>query len=107
MKKTFKIYPALFILSPVQSNHLAKEKEPAKAKMIFDSHDIYFINGHPQTYYGECQFNADRTMVSLPFNQRPRPFLFMIELPENIFTKVEPKKYKGEKFTLTYISVNN
>ena len=106
MEKTFKIYPALFILSPNKADEVNAEKK-VRAKMNHDSRDGYFKKGAPQVYYRECQFNADRTLISIRFNPASVPCTSVMELPEKLFFKIEPRQYRGAQYTLTYIAVNN
>jgi len=109
MKKVFTISPALFSLTGNQENEpvLYDGKKAARIKMNSDSKDIYIINGHPHTYFGECLFNANRTVLSIRFSLDAAKYFPKIDLPEMMFSGLEPKTYKGKNYTITYICVNN
>jgi hypothetical protein len=108
MKKVFKIYPALFHLT---SN---RQTEPVRCqgkrlKNQIDCHrtDGCFLNGDPQTYYGNCQFNNKHTMVSIQFCLNTNSCYSFVNVPEFLFTNLSPKIWRGRNYTLTYIEVSN
>lgn len=106
MKKVFKIYPALFILGRNQ------QRQPVipigklwKSGLSHDSKEVLF-NGHPQKCYGDCRLNAEGTLVSVHVSSTIA-FSSMVDLPEVIFTMLEPVRHQGRDYTLTYLPVNN
>ena len=108
MKKVFKIYPALLVLTPHQ------ETEPVvvngiqwRDKINRDSNDNYFSNGHPYTYTGNCLFNAGHTIVSIRFGSEGISCSSIVNLPGSLFTALEPTIWMGTNYTLTFIEVPN
>ncbi len=108
MKKTFAIYPALFILTPGSGDAIIgnSREQLMVGKRNFKVQDNYFINGGPQMYYGDCLLNDDHTMITILF-RHPVVQHECIDIPETLFTKLETETFKGKNYTLTYISVMN
>ena len=103
MKKRFKIYPALFVIDSSDGCSLPVIK---KMSLDADERDLDFRKGYPQIYQGSCLYNAERTLVTVHFSRSTVQPSF-IDLPETIFTKLEPCIRVGKKYTLTYICVSN
>ncbi len=106
MKKVFKIYPALFILGRNQQRkpviHIGKLW---KGSLNRDSKEVLF-NGHPQRCHGDCRLNTEGTLVFIHISSAVS-CSSTVNLPETIFTLLEPVRHKGRCYTLTYLPVNN
>ena len=106
MKKVFKIYPALFILGRnQQSQPVIPIGKLWKSGLSHDSKEVLF-NGHPQRCYGDCRLNAEGTLVSVHISSAVS-CSSLVNLPETIVAVLEPVRYEGGSYTLTYLPVNN
>jgi len=107
MKKVFKIYPSLFVLSCNKQNEQAVDSSRLqKTKFNCDLKDICILKGRPQRYRGN-RVNADGTTVSIRFTCEMVSYSSVMNIPESLFTTLEPTTFVGKNYTLTYLSVHN
>jgi hypothetical protein len=104
MLHAFNIYPALLVLTPVQED-LPREEDEAEESTWAKEEDRYFTN-YPQTYWGDCLFTAQhkQLMLSSRNDAHACPVQERINGKPNI---LEPAKFKGHNYTITYIPVLN
>jgi hypothetical protein len=108
MKKVFKIYPAIFLLNPNrQTEPVHCKGKRFKNRIDCNTADGCFLNGDPQTYYGNCRYHNKHTMVSIQFCLNTNSCYSFLNLPEFLFSTLKPKIWMGRNYTLTYIEVNN
>jgi hypothetical protein len=104
MLHAFNIYPALLVLTPVktQETPITQEKERENSWCEDDRH----FPSCPQTYWGNCVSNDHHTqlMFSNGMDAEVCPIQKTINGKWNV---LEPKKFKGKHYTITYIQVLN
>ena len=73
MKHAFNIYPALFILTPLQRAEAALvEGNECNDERAWASEEERYFTSYPQTYWGNCILNASRTqLLNLILKTRP------------------------------------
>lgn len=106
MKKVFKVYPSLFILSCNQGNEQAvNNSRLGKGKLNFDIKEVYILKGRPQRYCSD-RVNTANALVTLQFTSAVT-CSSVIKLSETMLAKLEPITFIGKAYTITYLSVNN
>jgi hypothetical protein len=103
MLHAFNIYPALFVITPTTESDTIVEQHQESSWVA--ENDRYFTCC-PQTYWGDCIFQADtkQLMVCCRNDARPCPVQEKINGKINL---LEPAKFKGARYTITYIPVLN
>jgi hypothetical protein len=105
MHHAFNIYPALLVLTPVaQLEPLGKTNsfEEREGSSATERH----FTTCPQTYWGNCLYNENHTQLMFGFRKDPQacPVHEQIDGRLNV---LEPTKFKGKHYTITYIPVLN
>ena len=106
MKLTFRIYPAVFTLYPNQEANLVSCKKIRSHKINTDSRESNLKKEQSWQYEGKCPVRAEGNWITLfvqPHNKKNAS----LKLPETCFSKPGLVQYAGDKYTLTYINVNN
>jgi hypothetical protein len=109
MKYPFNIYPALFIISSTQKDESLEFSlnSIGAEKASHDTKELKHFPDQPQTYFGNCIIGANQTRVTLHFANRRNICFPVLELTDSILKSLEPRTYKGKKYTFSYIIVNN
>jgi hypothetical protein len=105
MIHAFNIYPALLVLTPVAQRNIPELEQQEEEDTWVAENDGYFTSC-PQTYWGDCIFTADQKqlMLSRRNDVRACPVQEKINGRMNV---LEPAKFKGQHYTITYIPVLN
>jgi hypothetical protein len=105
MKHAFHIYPALFVLIPVKVGETIQPENAIKENEWNVDPDQYFTSC-PQTYWGNCIITGDQKQFLFQSREEKRacPVQSMIDGRLNI---LEPSKFKGQHYTITYVPVLN
>ena len=93
MKHAFNIYPALFILTTVMQEETIQLSEQTCEKWR-------------QTFWGDCLFNESHTQLVLRFESDMKVCPDQ-ELFDGKLNVLQPAKFKGERYAITYIPVLN
>ena len=108
MKHAFNIYPALFILTPVQRAEAALvEGNECNDDRAWAREEERYFTSYPQTYWGNCLLNASRTQLILPFSKGENKGCPVFELNETPQNLLQPAKFRGNRYTITYLPVLN
>jgi hypothetical protein len=104
MKHAFNIYPALLVLTPVKMEQAVELGNQFNIEGPPEA-DQYF-SCCPQTYWGNCVFKADHSqfMFGTRTEAKVCPIQPQLGGRSNI---LEPAKFKGKDYTITYIPVLN
>ena len=105
MLHAFNIYPALFVLTPVAEGEMTHLDQEAKEDSWAAETDRYFTSC-PQTYWGSCIVTANQKQLMLGCANDDR----VCPVQEKINGRsimLEPSKFKGERYTITFIPVLN
>ena len=105
MKRAFNIYPALFVLTPVRQEETVETGNMLKGVEGTSETEHYFTS-YPQTYWGNCLYNADQTQLMFGLNTDLKACPVQTQLDGRL-NILEPAKFKGEHYTITYIPVLN
>jgi len=105
MKHAFNIYPALLVLTPVRTQQAVELGHQFQQIEGAPEADQYF-SCCPQTYWGNCVFKADQTQFMFGSRTEAKicPIYPHLGGRSNI---LEPAKFKGPNYTITYIPVLN
>ena len=105
MLHAFNIYPALFVLTPVESGDTNQLDQRNNEQSWIAETDSYFTSC-PHTYWGDCVItsNTKQLMVACRNDAQPCPVQEKIDGKLNV---LEPAKFKGQHYTVTYIPVLN
>jgi hypothetical protein len=105
MLHAFNIYPSLFVLTPVTEDEMAHMDQQKEENNWGAENDRYFTSC-PQTYWGACIVTASQKqlMVGCANDERACPVQENINGRPNM---LEPAKFKGNRYTITYIPVLN
>ena len=107
MIHAFNIYPAWFILTPIMQEQSIQTSNHSFSNEKADSNECRENPGNwPQTFWGDCLFNENHTQLVLRFesgiNTQTAQKLLDANLPA-----LEPVKYKGERYAMTFVPVLN
>jgi len=105
MRHEFNIYPALFILTPLM------QEQPIHAHVrscgyVRQSNASGISKGWPQTFWGDCLFDESHTQLVLRYESDESVNLIQENLDEGS-CGLEPRKFKGSRYAVTYIPVTN
>ena len=109
MKYPFNIYPALFILSSNQKDERLEcsinsiSSDNAK----YDAEELKYFPDQAQTYYGNCMVGTNQMQVTLHFKNKDTKCCPLVEFTDAMLNTLEARNYKGKKYTISYIAVNN
>ena len=105
MKHAFHIYPALFVVIPVEIGEAIHPENSIKETEWNSDPDQYFTSC-PQTYWGKCLITGDQKQILYGVSEEKKacPVQSMLGGRLNI---LEPAKFKGEHYTITYVPVLN
>lgn len=105
MKHAFHIYPALLVLIPVEVEEAIQPESRIKEDDWNIDPDQYFTSC-PQTYWGKCLISGDQKQILYGIGDEPKacPVQSMLGGRLNF---LEPSKFKGERYTITYVPVLN
>ena len=100
MKHAFNIYPALLVITPVdvQESSLPEGEWPADSDQS--------LANCPQTYWGDCVCNEKYTQLMFTVKGKTEACLVQ-ELIEGKVDVLQPVKFKGNRFLITFIPVSN
>jgi hypothetical protein len=105
MKHAFHIYPALFVLIPVEVEEAIQPVSQIKEHEWNADPDQYFTSC-PQTYWGKCLITGDQKQMLFGTHEEQKacPVQLMLGGRHNI---LEASKFKGRHYTITYVPVLN
>jgi hypothetical protein len=106
MKRTFEIYPALFLITTRCSQGRIPEYLDLMKSITYHE-----TKEDRSTFYlridnNDCLFNTTHTQVMLTLGKKQRLPL-AVELPDELLGKLKAKTVTGKKFTITYVPVLN
>jgi hypothetical protein len=104
MTHAFNIYPALFILTPVRQEGTIHRNDHAFGDEQYRCEREGNFRSCPRTFWGDCLFNESHTQFVLRFETNSK------SCPELLDTKLkplDPAKFRGTRYTITYIPVLN
>ena len=108
MKHSFNIYPALFILTPVQVNDaIPPNSHEGNDETAWTCEAERYFTSCPQTYWGNCIFNASHTQLILSFNNKEMNDCPVLDLVPGTHKILQPAKFRGKHYTITYIPAEN
>jgi hypothetical protein len=105
MKHAFSIYPALLVLIPVKVQETIPPANRMDETEWGTEPDQYFTSC-PQTYWGTCLFNGDKVQLMYVTNEDKKVCPVQSMLGGRL-NALEPTKFKGQQYTITYIPVLN
>ncbi len=102
MSHAFNIYPALFILRPIQADTSTNPEilDDDKGKNDFQ---ISANSSKPNTFYGRCSLNNNRNQILLLFQELDRNY----DVNGQLLNELKVEAFEGKKYFLIYIPVNN
>ena len=101
MQHEFNIYPALFILTPLMQEQPIHVHARSRGNVRQSN-----ASGRPQTFWGDCLFDESHTQLVLRYESDESVNLIQENLDERTYG-LEPKKFKGGRYAITYIPVTN
>ena len=102
MQHAFNIYPALLILTPVVS----EETISIETQNDWVSETERYFPNCTQTYWGNCLVNDTQKQFMFRFTKDEQACPVQ-ELLHGRLNVLEPTKFKGKHYTITYIPVLN
>jgi hypothetical protein len=105
MKHAFNIYPALLVLTPMQPE-AAFQLNDERCQLEGTTENDRYFTSCPQTYWGDCLFNGEQKqlLIGEKKDKEACPVQGSIGGRLNV---LEPAKFKGDRYTITYIPVLN
>ncbi len=105
MKHAFHIYPALFVVIPIEVGEAIQPENSIKESEWNSDPDQYFTSC-PQTYWGKCLITGDQKQILYGVLEEKKACPVQATLGGRL-NILEPTKYKGEHYTITYVPVLN
>jgi hypothetical protein len=105
MKHAFNIYPALLVLTPVRLDETVGLTTQFKDSEGTLESERYFTS-YPQTYWGNCIVHEDQTQLIFG-SKKEKSNYPKLNLSNGRKNFLEPAKFKGKNYTITYIPVLN